>query len=634
MNLAPALVESVPGMAWAWLVPALSAIAFLLIITVGRTLPREGAFLAPLAALAGFVLFWFILADLLDVGNAGFSIDWLEAGDARLTWGMILDPLSVMMLGLVTFVALGIQVYSWVYMAHGPRFGWYFAVHALFAAAMLTLVLADNFLLLYIAWELVGLGSYLLIGFWYERRSAAEAAKKAFVTTRIGDIGLLIGILLLFKETGTFEMSAIFELVKLGTLSDGVITASAILIFLGAMGKSAQFPLHVWLPDAMEGPTPVSALIHAATMVAAGVFLVARTFPIFEASDAAMTLVAVIGLVTALMAGSMALVMTDLKRILAYSTISHLGFMMLALGAGGFAAAMFHLLVHAFAKAMLFLSAGSISHATDKLDIREMGGLARRMPLTAFCFAVGALALGGLPPLSGFFSKDEVLLAVLDGRNPVFLVLALVAAFMSALYMGRALFSVFLGPLKPENAHVHESPPMMLAPMLVFAFFTLTLGFLALPYTDSYEGIGTFLHLEAPFGEPHPFDINVGLLAGSLVLALGAFALTWLTYVRGRISPARLIARFAPVHRLWAQKYYLDDLYQWTINRVVLAFSALVALFDRLVINDLGVNGMADSVVRSGQRLRYHETGRLYNYALGMVIGAVVLILFWWLAMR
>ena len=254
----------------AWLAPGLSALAFLLIVTVGRALPRQGAFLAPLAALAGFVLFWLAFADLLRSGEASFSVEWLTTGESVLTLGTLLDPLSVVMLGLVSFVALGIQVYSWSYMAHEERFGWYFAAHALFAASMLTLVLADNLLLLYIGWELVGLCSYLLIGFWYERRSAAEAAKKAFITTRIGDVGLLIGIILLFRETGTFGITEILDMAESGALSSGIITASALLIFLGAMGKSAQFPLHVWLPDAMEGPTPVSALIHAATMVVAG----------------------------------------------------------------------------------------------------------------------------------------------------------------------------------------------------------------------------------------------------------------------------------------------------------------------------------------------------------------------------
>ncbi|MBI4234556.1 MAG: NADH-quinone oxidoreductase subunit L [Chloroflexi bacterium] len=616
-----------PGMEWAWLIPALSAIAFLLIVTCGRFLPKQGAFLAIGAIGGGFIIFWFVLADLLRTGPAAFSIPWIDAAHTRITWGMALDPLSVVMLGLVTFVALGIQVYSLEYMKHEARFGWYFAAHALFAAAMLALVLADNFLFLYIAWELVGVCSYLLIGFWYERRSAAEAAKKAFITTRIGDIGLLVGILLLFQQTGTFQMSAIFQQASSGMLSQGVIIAATLLIFMGAMGKSSQFPLHVWLPDAMEGPTPVSALIHAATMVAAGVYLVARAFPLFELAPVVLLIVAVIGLMTTLMAGAMALVMTDLKRVLAYSTISHLGFMMLALGAGSVTAAIFHLMVHGFSKAMLFLSAGSLAHGTEKTDIRDMGGLARRMPLTAVAFTIGALALGGIPPLSGFFSKDEVLLSVLHGRGPIFLILALAAALLSALYMARVWLVVFFGKLKPENAHAHESPPIMMVPILVLGFLGVTAGLLALGWTADYRGFGTFLY----GGEPEPFQFNIGLGVLSVVIALGAFYAAWLAYQRGRISTARLIQRFPAVHKLLVRKYYLDDFYQWCIDRVVLAFAGLIALFDRVVINDRGVNGTGMSVLLSGLRLRYHVTGKLYNYALAIVLGVIGMALVWWL---
>ena len=371
-----------PTMEWAWLIPALSFIAFPIIAIFGRFLPGKGSFLAILAIAAGFVLFWFVAMDRIDQGATGvdiFSHKWFDAGSVTLTWGIIVDPLTVVMLGLVTFVALMVQVYSLGYMKGDPRFGWYFAVHAFFAASMLALVLADNFLLLYVAWELVGLCSYLLIGFWYERRSAAEAAKKAFITTRIADVALLVGILLLFKELGTFSMSETFhqaELLMAGgesLLSTGTATAAALLLFVGAMGKSAQVPFHVWLPDAMEGPTPVSALIHAATMVVAGVFLVARTFALFEAAPDALLVVAIVGLVTTLMTATMALVATDLKRILAYSTVSHLGLMMLSLGAFGYTAAIFHLIAHGFSKALLFLGAGNVMHGADQTDIRKHG---------------------------------------------------------------------------------------------------------------------------------------------------------------------------------------------------------------------------------------------------------------------
>ena len=328
-------------MEWAWLIPALSFIAFPIIAIFGRFLPGKGSYLAILAIAAGFVLFWFVAIDRIDQGATGldvFTQKWFQAGSTTLTWGIIVDPLTIVMLGLVTFVALMVQVYSIGYMKGDPRYGWYFALHSLFAASMLALVLADNFLLLYVAWELVGVCSYLLIGFWYEKQSAAEAAKKAFITTRLADVALLVGILLLFKTVGTFSMTETFhqaELLMAGQeslLSSGTAMAAALLLFVGAMGKSAQIPFHVWLPDAMEGPTPVSALIHAATMVVGGVFLVARTFTLFEAAPDALLVVAIIGLVTTLLTATMALAATDLKRILAYSTVSHLGLMMLSLG--------------------------------------------------------------------------------------------------------------------------------------------------------------------------------------------------------------------------------------------------------------------------------------------------------------
>ncbi len=625
-----------PGMEWAWLIPVLSFTAFPLIALFHRVLPGRGSFLAILAIAAGFALFWFVLRAFLAgdsqgcgvvPGDTSCSMTWFEAGNVTLTWGMIIDPLALVMLGLVTFVALMVQVYSLDYMKGDARFGLYFAFHALFAASMITLVLADNFLLLYIAWELVGLCSYLLIGHWYERRSAAEAAKKAFITTRLGDVGLLIGILLLFHNVGTFSMSETFQAVEAGAIGSGTLTLAAILIFLGAMGKSAQFPFHVWLPDAMEGPTPVSALIHATTMVVAGVYLVARTFPIFEASPSALLLVTTIGLITTLMASTMALVMTDIKRILAYSTISHLGLMMLSLGAFGFTAAIFHLLAHGFSKALLFMGAGSVMHSmADETDIRKMGGLRRVMPFTALTFSVGALSLAGIPLFAGFWSKDEVLVSVLEGRNPVFFALTLVAVFLSAMYMARALFMIFFGQLKDENRHLHEAPPTMALALGALAILSLGFGFIALNWPGSFGGLGSFLFLH----EIHTFTWNAGVTVASILLAVGAFALGWRIYVSRRISLEPWQSRFAGALKVVNNKYYMDNLYQWVVDRVVLAFSTFIALFDRIVVNDTGVNGIADSVRRSGNNLRYHVTGRVYNYALGMVVGAVVLGILWW----
>ena len=543
------------------------------------------------------------------VSVVSYGVEWLTAGGTTIGWGVYIDRLTVVMLGLVTFVALLVQVYSLEYMRGDSRFGWYFAVHSLFGAAMLALVLADNLLFLYIAWELVGLGSYLLIGHWWERRSAAEAAKKAFITTRIGDVGLLIGIILLFRATGTFDISDIIEMAQAGAIGHGTLTVSALLLFMGAMGKSAQFPFHVWLPDAMEGPTPVSALIHAATMVAAGVYLVARMLPLFELAPVAMLVVAVIGLITFLYAGTLALVMTDIKRALAYSTVSHLGLMMLSLGAFGLAAAIFHLVAHGVSKAMLFLGAGSVMHGMhEETDMRRMGRLRRTMPLTALTFIIGAAALAGVAPLSGFFSKDEILVAVAEHRNPAFLILTLAGVVLSALYMARMVWLAFLGSARSTDAeHAHESPALMTVPLLLLAVFALTLGVVAVDWGNSYHGFAYWMT------EGHEkFHIVPWLTVVSLVLALGGIAVGWHVYGRREYaaqSHHAIASRFPAIHRVLLNKYYMDDLYQWAIDRIALAFSRFIALFDRAVVNDRAVDGAGLSMRLAGWWLRLTQTG-------------------------
>ena len=629
------------GIEWAWVIPALSASAFVVVTLFGRWLPMRGAFVSVAAILLGFVLFWFVLADLLANGGGTFSAGWLVLGDVSITWGVIVDRLSVTMIGLVTFVALLVQVYSIQYMRGEPRYGWYFAAHALFAAAMLALVLADNLIFLYLAWELVGLGSYLLIGFWHEKRPAAEAAKKAFVTTRIGDVGLLIGIILLYRSTGTFDISGVIHAVEngvgTGLISQATVNLSLFLVFLGAMGKSAQFPFHVWLPDAMEGPTPVSALIHAATMVAAGVFLVARLMPLFEMAPAVLLFVAVVGLFTFAFAGTLALVMTDLKRVLAYSTISHLGLMMLTLGAFGMAVAMLHLIIHGVSKALLFLGAGSVTHGTGRTDIREMGGLWRSMPVTAITFTIGAASLAGLVPFSGFFSKEEALITVLDERGFAFFIPTFAVSLLSALYMARVTFMVFFGKSRSEG-EAHESPWLLTAPLIILAPLALALG------AAIYQVFGDFLAGEGAHASP----AWLAGLSGGLVAAI--LVSSWATYV-SRPSWLPGAARYAnprdpkvyPVtgwtsawrdrgHRLLVNKYYVDEAYQWVIDRVFLGLGRLVALFDRVIVNDTGVDGPALSVWLSAMRVRYIQSGLMYTYAMAMALGVVGLALLWWLA--
>ena len=610
----------------AFLAPVIPAIAFALILITGRRIPGIAPHLSIAAILASFVVWVVVFLAFLEDGAGTRSVEWFTVGGFEFTWGATVDEISLVMLGVVSFVAIGIQIYSLEYLHDEPRLWWYFAVQSLFAAAMMVLVLADNLLLLYLGWELVGLGSYLLIGFWWERRSAAEAAKKAFVTTRIGDVALLIGFVLLFEATGTFDISTITQLAHAGTIDETQLKWALIFIFGGAAGKSAQIPLHVWLPDAMEGPTPVNALIHAATMVAAGVYLVVRLFPIYNMVPEALDLIAVIGLLTALLAGVTALAMTDLKRILAYSTVSHLGFMMLAVGAGAPGVAMFHLLAHAFAKASLFLGAGSISHGSGQTDIQEMGGLWRRMPFTAVMFWIGALSLAGLPLLSGFFSKDEILLAVHDGRlNDGFLVVTFVAVAFSVLYTGRMLYQVFLGRLSTENEDAHEPGIRMWAPIGVFALLAAVLGPLAFEWGHDYHGFVSWVT-----DSEEGFHINMAISGASIAIVAVGLYLTGLIYMQRRISATAIQRRLGFMATAAQRKFYFDEVYQWGINQLVLPLARLTAFIDRAWVNDIGVDGPGKTTRWGGGVLRYLQTGMVYNYALGMVIGAVVLGVIWW----
>ncbi|MFQ5812829.1 MAG: NADH-quinone oxidoreductase subunit L, partial [Anaerolineae bacterium] len=575
-----------------------------------------GSFLAIGAIGFGFVLFWFVLRDLLVNGPGVFNRTWFEAGGTSLKLGMIVDPLSVLMMGIVTFVALGVQVYSLGYMRGDPRFGWYFAVHSLFAAAMLGLVLANNLLLLYISWELVGLCSYLLIGFWYERRSAAEAAKKAFVTTRIGDVGLLIGIIMLWRATGTFDMGEIFEAAEAGVMSDPYLTAAVILIFAGAVGKSAQFPLHVWLPDAMEGPTPVSALIHAATMVSAGIFLIARIFPLLkmvvdlEGHNPTLGVIAFIGAFTALFSSTIAIAQDDIKRVLAFSTISQLGYMVGALGIGGFVAGTFHLITHAFFKALLFLGSGSvIVGCHHEMDMMEMGGLRDKMPKTFWTFLAGTLALAGFPLTAGFWSKDEILghafdeflhEGVVSWPFYVWLLLTL-AAFVTAFYMGRQVCLTFLGKPRGHGAeHAHETPNSMTYPLIALALFALFLGFMGVP--EEFPVLGplfghNWFHHFIGHGLPST-PLNWMVMGLSSLLAIGGLFLGWVVYGRvplaaGEKDPLERAMQKVGLGWLYEamrRRFYFDELYQATFVRGTIALADVFFKFDNRWVIDPIVN--------------------------------------------
>ena len=624
----------------AWLILALPFAAFLGIVAFTLGHKRLSGYLTIAGVGGAFLVSVGVLAAVTAGGSVHLSFPWYVLGETHFELGLLIDPLTAIMLIVVTGVSLVVQIYSQGYMHGDPGYSRYFAFMALFTTSMLGLVLAPNFLQLYIFWELVGLCSYLLIGFWYRKPEAAAAAKKAFITTRLGDLGLLIGILLLYWNTGTFSFGGIAQVIAGHTLPEGLITTAAVLVFCGAVGKSAQFPLHVWLPDAMEGPTPVSALIHAATMVAAGVYLVARAFEIFSASPTAMLVVAVIGAITAFLAASMGLVMTDIKRVMAYSTISQLGYMMLALGVGSYLGGVTHLANHAFFKALLFLGAGSVIHATGAQDMDEFSGLGSKMKITAGTLLVGSLSLAGIFPFSGFWSKDEILAGALQRTdNPLLVFLGLVGvlvAGMTAFYIARMWLRTFTGEFRtpaPAGAHggghgsheghgsVHESPWVMTVPLIALAIPALLSGLLGSDLTGQWYGH----FLEG--AEFHPESLNPLVAGGSTIVALGGLFLAWATYSKKWISAPAVQRQFSGVHRWLVNKYYLDDLYLWLIRRVVIGGSDAFQWFDLHIVDGV-VNGVGRTLAATGSALRESQTGRVQNYGLAFFGGVVIVVVF------
>jgi NADH-quinone oxidoreductase subunit L len=629
-----------------WIIPLLPLASFL-IIGVLFVRPERSRF-------APYVLITSLLAALALSCSAVLGL-WQSPTHAptemRATWlainpngegltlevGALLDPLSGLMLAVVSLVSLLVQIYSIGYMRGDRGYGRYFAFMSLFSFSMLGLVIANNFLQTYVFWELVGLCSYLLIGYYYQATIAANAAKKAFIVTRFGDVGFLLGIIALSKAGGTFNFLHLQQAIESNSLmpfffgQSIFVTVCALLIFSGAVGKSAQFPLHVWLPDAMEGPTPVSALIHAATMVAAGVYLVARSFFVFHASGEALLVVACIGAFTAFLAATIAVVQSDIKRVLAYSTISQLGYMMLGLGAGSVAAGMFHLTTHAFFKALLFLCAGSVIHSVGTNDMWEMGGLGRKMKVTAATAAIGALALSGIWPLSGFYSKDHVLATVAmspsleAGLGPfgraVLLATGLAVVFLTAFYMMRLWAVTFTGKARGEPAkheHAHESPWVMLFPLVVLAGLAAVAGLLNHGVTgmplNYFLGEG-----EAPHGE------SAWLVWVSLGLALCGIAVSWAVYGHGRNRVAGVTNAAALVtYRFLQRKWYMDDFYHGVVARTAIAASRVFAWFDRHVVNGF-VDGAAWLTGVAGRYFRLAETGQLQFYALVVVVAAALL---------
>ena len=617
------------------------------------------------AAIGGsFVLSIWALLTVMSDGPVLFDKrDWIAIGGLNLTFGLILDQLTVIMLVVVSGVSLLVKINGQAYMHGDKSYTRYFAYMSLFTASMLGLVLSRNMVQMFVFWELVGISSYLLIGFWMDRPSAAAAAKKAFLMTRFGDFGFLLAILYLYSINPAYmDIETLYGAIEAEEIAVTVATWVALGLFAGAVGKSAQFPLHSWLPDAMEGPTSVSALIHSATMVTAGVFLVARFFPLFEYSDM-MTLVALVGGFTAVFAATMGLVANDIKRVLAYSTISQLGYMMLALGIGAYAPAIFHLFTHAFFKAALFLGAGSVHHAAGTFNMKYMGGLRRHMPWTYWSMIIASVSLAGLFPFSGFWSKDEILghaAEVGTTTATIVLALGLIAALMTAFYMFRAIFLTFHGewrgggereeeeakaagepaPVGNTHSHLAESPWLMIGPVALLAALAIVIGFFSNPTVD----VGpidkhSFAHFvtvenEAVFPTEHAAveagsepEFNFVIAGASTVLALAGVGLAYLMYLRGSISPASVGARLQPIYRLIFRKYYVDELYEDQLVRrgFYRYLTDGVRWFDEHWIDNANVH-LYTWVSRIGKSGALVQNGQTQTYAVGMVIGVIVIV--------
>jgi NADH-quinone oxidoreductase subunit L len=597
---------------WIILFAPLCAAAVITLLT--RKSQMLSALISCAAILTGFVITMQLFLQKGD-WQSPVPLQWLVVGDlVKIEFGATIDRLSILMLLVVTGVGSAIHIYSLGYMKGDPGFSRFFACLSLFTFSMLGIVLSNNFIQIFIFWELVGVSSYLLIGFWFEKHSAAEAGKKAFLTNRIGDFGMMLGVLLQWTNTGTFSFAELPA--KIAGIPAGTLSMIAALIFCGAVGKSAQFPLHVWLPDAMEGPTPVSALIHAATMVAAGVYMLCRVSFLILPSETALTLIAWIGGITALMAATIAIAQNDIKRILAYSTLSQLGYMVMAVGLTGITPAMFHLTTHAFFKALLFLGAGSVIHAVHhEQDIWKMGGLWKKTPITFATFMIGTLALAGVWPLSGFYSKDQILLLALEHNKALF-VMSAFTAFLTAYYMGRECFAVFFGKPRDHHAydHAHESPLVMTLPLVFLAVLSIAGGW--------GEYVPKFLTGEGELEAHHEAWKGFALL---LVPAAG-FLLSAKIYLKANPSDAPVKAALGRAWTWVENKYYFDELYAWIIRYVQGTIATLCELFDRWVLQRLGIGGLAGTTSVAGKTLRLLQTGNIQSYAFFFGLGVTVII--------
>lgn len=621
-----------------WLIPFFPALSTFILAVFGRSLPRKYvSWQACLAVLASFVVSVISFLGLLRTPHEHIPLvktlfSWIGSGSFNINFSLQLDSLSVVMALVVSGVGFIIHVYSVGYMAGDKGYTRYFTYLNLFTFAMLILVMASNIVLMFVGWEGVGLCSYLLIGFWFEKHAAANAGKKAFIVNRIGDAGFLLGILFIFTVIGSGEFTAINQAISGGAVTSGMATLIAILLFVGATGKSAQIPLYVWLPDAMEGPTPVSALIHAATMVTAGVYMVSRMNLLYALSGTAAEIVALVGALTAVFAATMALTQNDIKRVLAYSTISQIGYMFIGCGVGAYAAGMFHLYTHAFFKSLLFLCAGSVMHAlSGEVNMQKMGGLRKYLPLTYPTFLIGAIAIAGVPFFSGFFSKDAILTQAYAHGQYLIYGLGIFGAVLTAFYMFRLIFLTFHGQerLEPEvKKHIHESPPVMTIPLLLLAIFSVVAGYVGLPvvFGERLNFFGQFLEPALRGGHEAHIHLQLEwiLIGISVGVAFLGIIIAYVFYIRSPRIPPRLAARFPRAYRLLFNKYYVDEIYEAAFVRTTVRGSeAIYDHFDLKVI-DGAVNGTATATGFFGKILSLFQSGLIKDYALVFLIGVII----------
>jgi len=671
---------------YAWIIPVLplmgAALVGLGLISFNQDTNKlrkvASGFLVSLIGTAMVLSFGILASQVGGHAPVVKMFEWAAAGDFHLEMGYIVDPLTSMMLVVVTTVAFLVMIYTDGYMAHDPSYVRFYAYLSLFSSSMLGLVISPNLVQVYVFWELVGMCSYLLIGFWYDRKAAADACQKAFVVNRVGDFGLLLGILGLFWATRSFDFEIMGNrlqgLVETGAISGSLAALLAILVFLGPVAKSAQFPLHVWLPDAMEGPTPISALIHAATMVAAGVFLIARMFPVFEHIPIAMDTIAWTGAITAFIGATTAITQNDIKKGLAYSTMSQLGYMVMAMGVGGYSAGLFHLVTHAYFKAMLFLGSGSVIHGMEDVvghnpayaqDMRLMGGLRKYMPITSTTFLIGTLAISGIPPFAGFWSKDEILHRAYDS-NPYLWAIGFVTAGITAFYMFRMYFSTFEGELRADDAGIlniiegeqlrkmgiaagpgamhakelaareeqddsdhddhhshepHESPLTMTLPLMVLAVPSMAIGLLGTPFANYFEA---FIHAPGEVFKQEAVDLPEFLIMGGSSVGIGliGISLAILMYLQRKIDPATWSEKFPTLYDFSKNKWYFDELYDRVFVRSSRRLARQVLEVDYKVV-DGAVNLTGFLTLLTGEGLKYFENGRAQFYAL-VVFGAVI----------